>query len=130
MRSDFVGKCLEREYSGLAQRVQEGMVSVLPMAPAELRDAICKPAAAVGLTVEAALVTEILDDVQGAPGSLPLLQYTLKELWQRRQNNQLVLSAYQALGGINGTLDQRATANYMNALMLGSSARCSTFFSS
>jgi uncharacterized protein YjbI with pentapeptide repeats len=112
MRSDFVGKCLEREYSGLAQRVQTGMVSVLPMAPAELRDAICKPAAAVGLTVEAALVTEILEDVQGAPGSLPLLQYTLKELWQRRQSNQLVLSAYQALGGINGTLDQRATALY------------------
>jgi uncharacterized protein YjbI with pentapeptide repeats len=112
MRSDFVGKCLEREYSGLAQRVQDGMVSVLPMAPAELREAVCKPAAEVGLTVEAALVTEILEDVQGAPGSLPLLQYTLKELWQRRQNNQLVLSAYQALGGINGTLDQRATALY------------------
>jgi uncharacterized protein YjbI with pentapeptide repeats len=112
MRSDFVGKCLERDYSGLAQRVQDGMVSVLPMAAAELREAICQPAAAVGLTVEAALVTEILEDVQGAPGSLPLLQYTLKELWQRRQSNQLVLSAYQALGGINGTLDQRATALY------------------
>jgi uncharacterized protein YjbI with pentapeptide repeats len=112
MRSDFVGKCLERDYSGLAQRVQDGMVSVLPMAPGELRDAICKPATEVGLTVEAALVTEILDDVQGAPGNLPLLQYTLKELWQRRQNNQLVLSVYQALGGINGTLNERATELY------------------
>jgi hypothetical protein len=112
MRSDFVGKCLERDYSGLAQRVQQGMVSVLPMQPSELRDAICKPATQAGLTVEDALVTEILDDIQGAPGSLPLLQYTLKELWQRRQGNQLVLSAYQALGGINGTLDKRATELY------------------
>jgi hypothetical protein len=44
MRSDFVGKCLERDYSGLAQQVQAHMVSVLPMQPAELRDAICQPA--------------------------------------------------------------------------------------
>jgi hypothetical protein len=112
MRSDFVGKCLERDYSGLAQQVQAHMVSVLPMQPEELRDAICQPATQVGLTVEDALVTEMLDDIQGAPGSLPLLQYTLKELWQRRQDNQLVLSAYQALGGINGTLDKRATELY------------------
>ncbi len=112
MRSDFVGKCLERDYSGLAQRVEAAMVSVLPMQPEEPRAAICQPAMQVGLTVEDALVTEILDDIHGAPGSLPLLQYTLKELWQQRQNHQLVLSAYQRLGGINGTLDQRATELY------------------
>jgi len=112
MRSDFVGKCLERDYSGLAQRVETAMVSVLPMQPEELRAAICQPAIQVGLTVEDALVTEILDDIHGAPGSLPLLQYTLKELWQQRQNHQLVLSAYQRLGGINGTLDKRATELY------------------
>ena len=112
MRSDFVGKCLERDYSGLAQRVQDSMVSVLPLEPEELRAAICKPAWRVGLTVEDALVTEILQDIQGAPGSLPLLQYALKELWQRRRENQLVLSAYQELGGITGTLDRRATELY------------------
>ena len=112
LRADFVGKCLERDYSGLADRVQQGMVNVLPMALDDLRDAIGKPAEQVGLTVEPALLTEILDDIAGAPGSLPLLQYTLKELWQQRQNNQLVLSAYHALGGINGTLDQKATEIY------------------
>ena len=112
MRSDFVGKCLERGYSGLAQRVQGGMVSVLPMEPDELEAAIRKPAERVGLTVEDALVTKILDEIQGAPGSLPLLQYTLKALWQRRRDNRLVLSAYQELGGITGTLDRRATELY------------------
>ncbi|MEM6503442.1 MAG: pentapeptide repeat-containing protein [Cyanobacteria bacterium P01_C01_bin.89] len=112
MRSDFVGRCLEHRYSGLAQRVQGGMVSMLPMEPDELRDAICQPAMGVGLTVEEALVTEILQDIQGAPGSLPLLQYALKELWQRRRKGELVLSAYQDLGGITGTLDRRATELY------------------
>ncbi|MGB3495295.1 MAG: pentapeptide repeat-containing protein [Elainellaceae cyanobacterium] len=112
LRADFVGKCLERDYSGLADRVQQGMVNVLPMALDDLRDAICNPAEQVGLIVEPALLTEILDDIAGAPGSLPLLQYTLKELWHQRQNNQLVLSAYHALGGINGTLDKKATEIY------------------
>ncbi|MEM9264701.1 MAG: pentapeptide repeat-containing protein [Cyanobacteria bacterium P01_F01_bin.13] len=112
MRADFVGKCLEQEYSGLAEQVQQHMISVLPLTTNELRDAICQPAEQASLKVEPALVTEILNDIQGAPGSLPLLQYTLKELWQLRQENTLMLSAYQDLGGINGTLDKRATEIY------------------
>ena len=57
-------------------------------------------------------MTEILNDIKGAPGSLPLLQYTLKELWQRRQESTLMFSTYQELGGITGTLDKRATEIY------------------
>lgn len=94
MRADFVGKCLEQDYGGLAQRVQQQMVSVLPLTADELKDAVCKPAEQASLTVESSLVTQILNDIQGAPGSLPLLQYTLKELWQRRQEGTLMLSAY------------------------------------
>ena len=112
MRADFVGKCLERQYSGLAQLIPPHTISGLPMEPDDLRAAICKPAKQVGLTVEPALVNQILSDITGAPGSLPLLQYTLKALWQQRQGNQLVFTAYQALGGINGTLDKRATEIY------------------
>ena len=112
MRADFIGKCLERKYGGLAQQVQQHMISVLPMEPNGLKEAICNPAEQVGLTIEPTLATEILNDISGAPGSLPLLQYTLKELYQQRQGNQLVLMAYQALGGITGTLDKRATHIY------------------
>ncbi|MEM7064612.1 MAG: pentapeptide repeat-containing protein [Cyanobacteria bacterium P01_B01_bin.77] len=114
MRADFVGKCLEQDYSGLAQRVQQHMISVLPLTTDELRDAICKPAEQANLTVEQALATEILNDIKGAPGSLPLLQYTLKELWQHRQERTLMLSTYQELGGIYGTLNKRATEIYNN----------------
>ncbi|MEM8638219.1 MAG: pentapeptide repeat-containing protein [Cyanobacteria bacterium P01_G01_bin.54] len=112
MRADFVGKCLEQDYSGLATAIQEQMVPVLPLNEAELRAAIGKPAEQVGLAVEPALVTDILNDIAGAPGSLPLLQYTLKELWQQRQGNQLTLASYKQLGGILGTLNDRATKLY------------------
>jgi len=114
IRADFVGKCLEQPYSGLAQRIQQHLISVLPLEPEELKAAICKPAEQVGITIEPVLVTQILNDIAGAPGSLPLLQYTLKELWQERQSNQLRLVDYHALGGINGTLDKRATQIYTN----------------
>ncbi|MFG6105393.1 pentapeptide repeat-containing protein [Leptothoe sp. EHU-05/26/07-4] len=114
MRADFVGKCLEQDYSGLAKTLPTHTISVLPLTEDKLRDAICKPADQANLTVEPALVTQILNDIKGAPGSLPLLQYTLKELWQRRQESTLMLSTYQELGGINGTLDKRATEIYDN----------------
>lgn len=112
MRADFIGKCLERDYSGLAQRIQQQLIAVLPLDEAGLKAAICQPAQQVGLTVEPALVTTMLNDLAGAPGSLPLLQYSLKALWQQRQNNCLTLDAYQTLGGIHGTLDRRATEIY------------------
>ncbi|EDX82830.1 caspase domain protein [Synechococcus sp. PCC 7335] len=112
MRADFVGKCLAQDYAGLAQQIQQNMVSVLPLTAEELRTAICKPAEQVGLSVEPDLVAAITKETKAAPGSLPLLQYTLKALWQRQSDGQLRLSDYLTLGGIEGTLDQRATEVY------------------
>jgi len=112
MRADFVGKCLAQDYAGLAQQIQDHMISVLPLTAAELQIAICKPAEQVRLKVEPELVKAIVKDTKDAPGSLPLLQYTLKALWQQRADSQLKLTDYLALGGIEGTLDQRATEVY------------------
>ena len=112
MRADFFSKCVEREYSGLAKQIQDRMIAVPPMSREQLRHAIVKPAQRVGLEVEGELVEKAIADVEGAPGSLPLLQYTLKELWKERTNNQLRLATYIQLGGIGGTLDKRATKVY------------------
>lgn len=112
MRADFFGKCLEQEYSGLAARMQQNLVSVIPMTAAELEAAITKPAEQVNLTVEPELVRQMIHDVEDAPGSLPLLQYTLTELWKQRSDNQLKLNPYTKLGGVSGTLQKRATAVY------------------
>lgn len=112
MRADFFGKCLEQEYSGLAAQMQQNLVSVIPMTAAELEAAITKPAEQVNLTVEPELVRQMIHDVEDAPGSLPLLQYTLMELWKQRSDNQLELNPYTRLGGVSGTLQKRATAVY------------------
>ena len=51
------------------------------------------------------------------PGSLPLLQYTLTELWKeayRQGETSLRLETYRQLGGIEGTLQNRATQTYQS----------------
>lgn len=112
MRADFFGKCAEKQYAGLANLIQQHLVTVTPMTAEELEQAIVEPAKQVGLEVERELVTQMIADVDGSPGSLPLLQYTLTELWQRRTVNRLTLSAYTQLGGVRGTLQKRATEVY------------------
>ena len=114
MRIDFFGKCFEREYNGLGDKIQDknNFVAVSPMKREELEQAIIKPAEKVKLSIESGLADEILRDIKGSPGSLPLLQDTLTELWKRRVNNQLKFAAYSQLGGIGGTLNQRATEVY------------------
>ncbi len=112
MRADFFGKCLEQDYSGLAQQIQENLVTVTPMTPEELRQAIVAPAKKVELEVEPELVEEMLADVANAPGILPLLEYTLTELWKQRSDNCLHLKTYAQLGRVMGTLKKRATDVY------------------
>ena len=70
--------------------------------PDGIRDAIEEPARAVGLVFEEGLVGTILDDLEGQPGSLPLLQYALLELWKRRRGGMLTLEGYRESGGVHG----------------------------
>ena len=111
MRADFLGKCAEQEYSNLTGYIDAHQITVRPMNGSELKAAIVRPAEAVGLNIEAELVMAMLKDIEG-PGSLPLLQYTLTELWQRRDMNQLILAEYVRLGGVQGTLQQSADKAY------------------
>ncbi|MGG6241948.1 pentapeptide repeat-containing protein [Nodosilinea sp. AN01ver1] len=112
MRSDFVGKCFEQDYGGLAEAVNDHLKLVLPMTTEELTQAIEEPARQTGVSLEPGLTQALLKDLEQSPGGLPLLQYTLTELWQRQQGYQLKLSVYHQLGGVTGTLKQRADQVY------------------
>jgi len=54
------------------------------------------------------LVATIVRDVEAQPGALPLLQYALTELFERRDGRGLTRAAYQASGGVTGALARRA----------------------
>ncbi|HEY9640689.1 MAG TPA: caspase family protein, partial [Coleofasciculaceae cyanobacterium] len=113
MRADFLGQ--STEYRLLAEQIDRHLVTVKPMTPEELRQAIAEPAKQVGLQIEPLLVNRMVEEVEGSPGSLPLLQFTLTELWQMRQEpflNSLTLFAYDKLGGVKGALEKVANQVY------------------
>ncbi|MFI6642490.1 hypothetical protein [Streptomyces sp. NPDC050504] len=110
IRADFFGRCLE--HPGLVDVLRDAGVPVGPMRPEELREAIVKPAAARGLIVERALTAQLVEEVAGEPGGLPLLSHALLETWRRRSGRTLTLRAYEATGGVRGAIAQTAEELY------------------
>ncbi|NEQ06958.1 MAG: hypothetical protein F6K37_13735 [Moorea sp. SIO4E2] len=109
MRSDFRGRL--REYPQLVEKINKPLINVDHLNRQEIEEAIAKPAELVGLGIEGRLKQQLINDVEDYPGSLPLLQYTLTELWKQSRQQQerfLRLETYQQLGGIEGTLEKRA----------------------
>lgn len=86
--------------------------SVPPLTADELEQAIRRPAERQGVQLESGLVAEMIADVVHQPGGLPLLQYSLTELFDRRDGDRLTLSAYREVGGVTGALTARADRLY------------------
>jgi WD40 repeat protein len=110
MRADFYPRCAS--YPQLAGLMAARQFLVSPLGADGLREVIERPAWRAGLELQAGLVQTVLDDVVDRPGSLPLLEYVLLEVWQRRQARTLTVEAYVASGGVRGALAQRANAIY------------------
>jgi formylglycine-generating enzyme required for sulfatase activity len=107
LRADFYGRILEEEHFG--QRVDAGLVNVLPMNEAERRAAIEQPALNAGRRFEEGLVERILDAVAEEPGELPLLEFALTELWERQTATGLLThTAYEEIGEVAGAIARRA----------------------
>ncbi|WBB59816.1 DNA-binding protein [Streptomyces sp. WMMC500] len=110
VRADFYGRCAE--HRALTEALRDAQLLVGPMSPAELREAVVKPAAAEGLIVERALTARILKDVDGEPGALPLMSHVLLETWHRRRGRALTEEAYEAAGGVRGAIAGTAERVY------------------
>ncbi|MBN1813282.1 MAG: protein kinase [Anaerolineae bacterium] len=112
LRADFTGRALE--YVDFGELVRQRTTFVLPLTPEELEQAIVRPAARAGLAVEPRLVATAVQDVGDQPGILPLLQYALTELFERREGRTLTLAAYRESDGVIGALGRRAEELYAN----------------
>ncbi len=106
LRADFFDRPLE--YPDFAEFMDAGLVMVPPLSGDGTARAIAGPARAVGVDLEAGLVTQIAADVEGQPGGLPLMQYALTEMFEARSSMTLTLDGYQAIGGVAGALGVRA----------------------
>ncbi|MGE0475067.1 MAG: hypothetical protein AB7P17_15640, partial [Nitrospirales bacterium] len=106
MRADFYPKCAA--YPDFSTRLASHQFLVSPMSEDGLRQAIEAPAHLLNHEFEEGLVDTILKDISAQPGALPLLEYALMELWDRRRGRLLTLEGYREIGGIEGALAQRA----------------------
>ena len=110
LRSDFYSRPLE--YPDLADRLSGAVINVPPLAPDELEAAALEPAYRSGVRLEPALLAELVADVIGQPGALPMFQYTLTEMFDRRTGDLLSADVYGALGGVRGAISRRADDLY------------------
>ncbi len=116
MRADFLDKF--SAYPTLGKLTQRQIRLMTDMQRDELWLAIKQPAARLGVMFESGLIEEILRDVQGQAGYLPLLQYTLDLLWESERRNgnlqdhTLHARTYRELGGVRGALQKRIDQLY------------------
>ncbi|MCX4240567.1 nSTAND1 domain-containing NTPase [Paraliomyxa miuraensis] len=116
LRVDFLGRCGELRLSEHGPRLDSvaydhvHRVFVAQMSQPQLEAAITLPAQQVGLRLPEGLAERIVSEVGVEPGALPLLQYTLDLMWQRRRGRELGVEVYEELGGVIGSLERRADA--------------------
>ncbi len=112
LRADFYDRL--GAYPELGRLVVQHQAIMWPMNTQDLRAVITGPGALPGvqLSFEGDLLGDLLFEMQGQPGALPLLQFTLEQLFERRDGHRLTLSAYQEIGGIKGALSRHAEHTY------------------
>ena len=115
MRSDFYERCAEHR-ALLDLKSGNGQYHLAPPTSAEMSRMIRLPAQLAGLQFEEHPEDGPLDEVlrdtaSGDPGALPLLQFTLDEIYQRggaAESGWLTFKTYNDLGGMHGAVRTRA----------------------
>jgi len=107
LRSDYLGS-LQRAQAIIDAPIE--FFSFAPMPRDRFDNVVLGPARRAELQIDDSVVRRLKDDTQ-SDDALPLLAFTLRELWdtaRRAGSNELTVSAYQAIGGIAGAVGKRA----------------------
>ncbi|MBW4430337.1 MAG: CHAT domain-containing protein [Pelatocladus maniniholoensis HA4357-MV3] len=110
LRADFYGYALS--YRPFSDALQKGIYNLGPMNWEELRSSVEKPAHKMKVELEEGLAETLIKDLGNEPGRLPLLEFTLMQLWQNPRKWFLTHEAYQEIGGL-----EKALANYANTVL-------------
>jgi CheY-like chemotaxis protein len=112
-------------YESLTRLIQNETVYMPPLIGAELEEAIEEPTKLQAYSFEKGLLGEILQDVGQEKECLPLLQFALTELWEKRDHEKhlLTVEQYRGLGGVPGALNEHADKIYTYKDFLKESAQ-------
>lgn len=110
LRADFYGQALA--YRPLSDLLQHGVYNLTAMSRQELKNAIALPASKMSISLEKGLTDKLIDSVNQQSGRLPLLEFTLTQLWSQQQNGWLTHQAYNEIGGVECALANHAETVY------------------
>ncbi len=115
IRADFFDRPLRHPTFG--ELLRAGTVPISAPTDSEMRAIVTEPAAGVGISFEAGVVERIVAEVHGEAGALPLAEFALTEMFDRRDTDVLTLAAYERSGGVIAALGRRAEGifNGLNA---------------
>jgi hypothetical protein len=113
LRSDFISNCALYPQLRAQINKKNQFQLVGAMAPRDLAKAITLPSLEVGAEIEPALVKEIIDDMKGEPGALPLMSFALRDLFLAEKTTKgaamdMTLQEYVDRGGIDQALERHA----------------------
>ncbi|TMQ20789.1 MAG: hypothetical protein E6J90_15595 [Deltaproteobacteria bacterium] len=109
VRSDFLARLAA--LPELGSEVARAPYLLRPLGPDKLREVIVGPARRSGVSFASPeTVDELLRSSLSSEGSLPLLQFTLAELWEvhDRATGAIPADALARLGGMDGALERHA----------------------
>ena len=109
LRGDAFGRFVESK-EGFGEPLRRNAIVVRGMDKRELREAIRRPAERDGIDVTDPLVEELVEAIHDSPGALPLLEFSLDQMWRSLLPGQLILSSdeYRRIHGLNGALSAHA----------------------
>ncbi len=110
IREEFQTRFVELE--PLRQHLDKAWYHMRPMGYDALRAAIDRPASLVNLQFQPGIADELVKSVLGQPAALPLLQFTLRALWDHRDRNRITREVYDKVGDPLTALKASADAFY------------------
>lgn len=114
VRADYWGEVLNHHPPLGARLNGDASVHLAALERCGLEAVIRKPAERTRLVVEPALVEALLNDAVDQPGDLPLLEFALRQLWDRRTGHAGLLTsqAYENMGRLAKAIVSHAEAAY------------------
>jgi serine/threonine protein kinase len=98
---------------GLGESMGPGLILIKPITDQIWGDVLDQALAAYGYTFEDdALRSDLLAELEGTAGAMPLVQFALTELWRKRDPaaKKVTRRGLEAIGGIAGALERHADA--------------------
>ncbi|MEP7112553.1 MAG: BTAD domain-containing putative transcriptional regulator [Ilumatobacteraceae bacterium] len=112
LRADLYDRPLQDPLIG--QLIADGSFALRPLTAEALEEVVVRPAEQSGVSFDEGVVTAIVAEANAQAAGLPLLQFAMAELYDRRVDDRVTSIAVRELGGLGGAIGRRAEEIYLS----------------